>query len=144
MKRKFINIFSRYPIYFIVGSFVTLVTIILRDVVGRFLHGSAWEYIISIAIVYTVGIVLSYFLQSHFTFKTNKNHSHSFKYKFSYYTMVQLVGMGVTIVSSLLIRYLLFSLTTVSQFRDTIAFVIASLIASIVTYGVSKIYIFKE
>lgn len=144
MKRKFINIFSRYPIYFIVGGFVTLVTIVLRDAIGRFLQGSAWEYIISIAIVYTVGIVLSYFLQSHFTFKTNKNNSRSFKYKFTYYTIVQLVGMGVTIVFSLLIRYLLFPLTIVSQFRDTVAFIIASLAASIVTYGVSKIFIFKE
>ena len=144
MKRKFINIFSRYPIYFIVGGFVTLVTIVLRDAISRFLQGSAWEYMISIAIVYTVGIVLSYFLQSRFTFKTNINNSRSFKSKFTYYTMVQLVGMGVTIVFSLLIRYLLFPLTIISQFRDTIAFIIASLIASIVTYGVSKIFIFKE
>ncbi|NMF60557.1 GtrA family protein [Pseudanabaena yagii] len=144
MKSKFFNIFSRYPIYFIVGGFVTLVTIVLRDFIGRFLYGSAWEYVMSIAIVYVVGTILSYFLQSRFTFKDNKKKTRSFKYKFSYYTVVQLLGMGVTIVFSLLIRYLLFPITILAQFRDTIAFIIASLIASIVTYGISKVYIFKE
>jgi putative flippase GtrA len=143
MKRKFLNVFSRYPVYFVVGGFVTLVSIVLRDMIGRFLQGSDGGYVMSVAIVYAVGLILSYFLQSRFTFQTQKKKTRSFKYKFTYYTLVQLVGMGVTIVSSLLIRYLLFPLTILAQFRDTIAFVIASLIASVVTYGVSKIYIFK-
>jgi putative flippase GtrA len=144
MKRKLTNIFARYPIYFLVGGFVTLVTITIRDVIGRFLQGSTENYIYSIAIVYTIGIALSYFLQSRFTFRTTNKQIHSFKYKFSYYTAVQLIGMGVTIVFSLSIRYLLSPLTIISQFRETISFTIASLIASIVTYGVSKVYIFKE
>lgn len=143
MKRKLTSIFSRYPIYFLVGGFVTLVTIATRDVIGRFLYGSTENYIGSIVIVYTIGIALSYFLQSRFTFRTTSK-LHSFKYKFSYYTVVQLIGMGVTIVFSLSIRYLIFPLTIISQFRETISFTIASLIASIVTYAVSKIYIFKD
>ena len=143
MKRKFLNIFSRYPVYFVVGGFVTLVSIVLRDVIGRFLEGSTGEYVMSVAIVYVIGLGLSYFLQSRFTFQSQKKQTRSFKYKFTYYTLVQLVGMGVTIASSLLIRYLLFPFTILAPFRDTIAFVIASLIASVVTYGFSKIYIFK-
>lgn len=144
MKRKFFNVFSKYPAYFIVGGFVTLITIVIRDLIGKFLYRSELEYILSIVIVYSFGIVLSYFLQSRFTFKTQAKQIRSFKYKFSSYTVIQIVGMGVTIGSSLLFRHLLSSTTVIAQFRDTIAFIIASLIASVVTYTVSRMHIFKE
>jgi putative flippase GtrA len=144
MKRKLIDLFGKYPTYFIVGGFVTAVTIILFDIIGRLLQRSAKELMISIVAVYTVGIVLSYILQSRFTFQTQKTQTRSFKYKFLSYVAVQLAGMGVTISLILPIRYLLFTLPTLPISRDTIAFAIASLIASIVTYTVSKMHIFKE
>jgi len=143
MKRKLLNLFSKYPAYFVVGGFVTLVTIVVRDLIGRFLYRSELEYILSIVIVYSFGIVLSYFLQSRFTFRTHTKQTRSFKYKFSYYTLIQMVGMGVTIGFSLLFRHILALMTITAQFRDTIAFIIASLIASIVTYTVSRMHIFK-
>ncbi|NJL43133.1 MAG: GtrA family protein [Pseudanabaena sp. SU_2_4] len=144
MKRKLIDLFGKYPIYFLVGGFVTAVTIILFDIIGRLLQRSAKELMISIVAVYTVGIVLSYILQSRFTFQTQKTQTRSFKYKFLSYVAVQLAGMGVTIALILPIRYLLFALPTLPVSRDTIAFAIASLIASVVTYTVSKMHIFKE
>jgi putative flippase GtrA len=143
MKRKFLNVFSRYPTYFIVGGGVTLVVVILRDIIGRFLNKSAWEYVLSIIAVYTIGIILSYVFQSRFTFTDQHKQKRSFKYKFTSYTLVQLVGMGVTIGFSLVFRWLLFPITVLSQVRDTIAFILASLIASVVTYTVSKMHIFK-
>jgi putative flippase GtrA len=143
MKRKIRNIFSRYPTYFIVGGGVTLVVVILRDIVGRFLNKSAWEYVLSIIAVYTIGIILSYVFQSRFTFASQQKQPRSFKYKFTSYTIAQLVGMGVTIGFSLLFRWLLLPITILAQVRDTIAFIMASLIASVVTYTVSKMHIFK-
>lgn len=143
MKSKLINVFSRYPTYFIVGGCVTLIVVILRDIIGRLLNKSAWEYVLSIIAVYTIGIILSYVCQSRFTFTTQQKHKRSFKYKFTSYTIVQLVGMGVTITFSLLFRWLLFPFTILAGVRDTIAFIIASLIASVVTYTVSKMHIFK-
>ena len=144
MKRKLIDIFGKYPTYFLVGGFVTAVTIILFDIIGRLLQRSAKELMISIVAVYTVGIILSYILQSRFTFQTQKTQTRSFKYKFLSYVAVQLAGMGVTITLILPIRYLLLTLPTLPVSRDTIAFAIASLIASVVTYTVSKMHIFKE
>jgi putative flippase GtrA len=144
MKQRVFNVFSRYPAYFFVGSFVTLVTIVVRDMIGRLLHGVNGEYIISIAIVYAFGIVLSYCLQSRFTFKTNRKQPRSSKYEFYYYVILQLLGMGVTIACSLLIRHMLSPITVLVQCRDTIAFVIASLIASVMTYGGSKFLIFNK
>ncbi len=143
MKRKLTNLFGKYPTYFIVGGFVTAVTIILRHMIGGFLQRSPEEFAISIVAVYTVGIILSYFLQSRFTFQTQKTQTRSFKYKFLSYVAVQLAGMGVTIALSLLIRYLLLPVAIPIKLVDTIAFVIASLIASVVTYTASKIHIFK-
>jgi putative flippase GtrA len=144
MKRKLIDLFGKYPSYFIVGGFVTAVVIILRHMLGEFLQRSPEEFVISIVAVYSVGIILSYILQSRFTFQTQKTQTRSFKYKFVSYVAVQLAGMGVTIAFSLLIRYLLLPSPIPIKLRDTIAFIIASLIASVVTYTVSKIHIFKE
>jgi putative flippase GtrA len=144
MKRKLINLFGKYPTYFIVGGFVTAVVIILRHMIGRFLQRSPEEFVISIVAVYTVGIILSYILQSRFTFQTQKTQTRSFKYKFGSYVAVQLAGMGVTIAFSLLFRYLLLPVPIPIELRDTIAFIIASFIASVATYTVSKMHIFKE
>jgi putative flippase GtrA len=144
MKRKLIDLFGKYPTYFIVGSFVTAVTVILRHTIGEFLQRSAEEFAISIVAVSAIGIVLSYILQSRFTFQTQKTQTRSFRYKFVSYVAVQLAGMGVTIAFSLLIRYLLLPSPIPIKLRDTIAFIIASLIASAITYTVSKIHIFKE
>ncbi|WP_019498617.1 GtrA family protein [Pseudanabaena sp. PCC 6802] len=143
MKRKFTNIFSRYPTYFIVGCCVTLVTIILRDIIGRFFKESVWEFVLSIIIVYLIGIPLSYVCQSRFTFTNHQKQSRSFKYKFTSYTIVYLVGMGSAILLSLLFDRLLFPLPILPRVRQTIAFIIASLITSVVTYTVSKMHIFK-
>jgi putative flippase GtrA len=126
-----------------VGGCVTLFVIILRDIISRFLKQSAGEYVLSITAVYTVGIILSYIFQSRFTFKPKKKYTRSFKYRFIYYTGVQLAGMGVTIVFSLLFRWLLLPVSILAAFRDTIAFAIASLAASVVTYTTSKLHIFK-
>jgi putative flippase GtrA len=144
MKRKLIDLFGKYPTYFIVGGFVTAVVIILRHTIGGFLQRSAEGFAISIVAVYAIGIVLSYILQSRFTFQTQKTQTRSFKYKFVSYVAVQLAGMGVTIAFSLLIRYLLIPVIMPIELRNTIAFVIASFIASVATYTASKMHIFKE
>jgi putative flippase GtrA len=143
MKRKFLNIFSRYPTYFIVGGGVTLVVVILRDIIGRLFKQSAWEFVLSIIIVYPFGVILSYICQSRFTFTNQRMRLRSFKYEFTTYTIVQLVGMGTAIVFSLLFDWLLSPLPISPKIRNTIAFIIASLIASVVTYTVSKMHIFK-
>jgi putative flippase GtrA len=128
MKRKLTNLLGKYPTYFIVGGFVTSVVIILRHIIGGFLQRSPEGFVISIVAVYAVGIILSYILQSRFTFQTQKTQTRSFKYKFLAYVTVQLLLPWPISI----------------KFQDTIAFIIASFITSVATYTVSKMHIFKQ
>jgi putative flippase GtrA len=146
---KLLKVFHKYPTYFVVGSFVTFITIILRDIIGRFFSPYSFGYVLSIVAVYPVGIGLSYILQSRLTFQVKKYNSRENASRFFLFIATHLLGLILTIFLSIIFRYLMqLSYPNISLLkiisRDSFAYIIAVLITSIMTYIINKKVTFKK
>lgn len=142
IKKK--HLFSSYPTYFTVGLFNTIFTIGLREIIEVYIDSEELlGYIISIVFAYTVGILVSFALHSYLTFAKSRKYSKKFLKRFVYFYGNQSLGMVLTIGLSLLIRETL-ELTQIStKFENTIAFSMAAILTSIVTYVINKLFIFN-
>lgn len=60
---------TQYLKYAFIGAVIALFAILMRELIGAFLPQTKFYYILSILIVYAIGIFLSFELQQKFTFK---------------------------------------------------------------------------
>lgn len=140
---KLLRVFHKYPTYFVVGSFVTFITIILRDILGRLFSLYWFGYVLSIVAVYPIGIGLSYVLQSRFTFQIKKYHSRENLSRIYFFIATHLLGLILTIFLSIVFRNLMkLSLLNISSLQiisqDSLAYITAIFITSIITYIINK------
>ena len=137
-----IKIFSRYPVYLLVGGGVTLVTVFLRSIIGLIINDqSEAEYIASMIIAYILGIILSLFAHKSITFKSEDKISVTQTYKF---ILTHLFGMVGTLIISVKLRQLILDSLIPVDFSKTIAFAIAAFIISLITYIIKKYLVFSH
>ncbi len=149
---KLFEALGNYPVYFLVGSFSAAVSISTREVVGHSIGDQATAgYMISMVVAYALGIVVSYTLNRRFTFKPKTTGQAQRREQFLF-VATALLGMGITIGLSLSLRHLLEFLpflpdwpnTRFEHYRNTLAFAIAALTTSVVTYTLNKRFTFHE
>lgn len=134
-----IKIFSRYPIYFLVGGGVTLFIVFLRGIIGLIINDqSDAKYIASIIIAYLIGIVISFFAHKSITFKSKNKISITETSKF---VLTHLFGMVGTLFISIKLRQIFDDLIPI-DLSKTIAFAVAALIISVITYIIKKYLVF--
>ena len=144
--KKVIEVLSRYHIYFVVGIVNTIVAVTLREITGIFLDGYDFGYTISIVISYVAALALCFYLHDRFTFanqhKPKARHSER---KITSFIATYFLGMGLTVVFSLGFRQIfqVYNMALVNL-HDTMAFVVAALLTSVVTYLINKLFVFKE
>jgi putative flippase GtrA len=131
---------GRYARFLLVGGVVGLITLATREVLG-FLLGAddRVNYSISIFIAYSVGIALSFLLNSRFTFGSPVRGRAG---RFIIFVPVALFGMALTWLLALGTRELGAALGLVGRAWATPAFGVAALIASALTYPLTSLLVF--
>lgn len=139
---KINKIFSRYPIYLFVGGGVTLITVFLRNIVGLIINDKTnSQYIASMIIAYCFGIILSLIAHKSITFKSSNKMSFNEIFKF---TLTHFLGMICSLFLAVKLRIIILDNLMSQSLSKTIAFAIAALIVSIMTYIVKKYFVFTD
>jgi putative flippase GtrA len=134
--------YNRYPRFFIIGSVVGIATVLVRELISIMLDADdKVEYLITICGAYGFGIIASFTLQRLFTFR---NHGESrARDPFILFTLVALAGGALVALLSFLLRYTLLFDTLFNEYAATVAFIIASLLVSVVSYWVNAKFVFR-
>ena len=136
--------FSRqYAKFLAVGTFVGLVTVGLRELIGRILGAdNATYYSLSVVLAYAVGIVLSYALNRRATFGADS--SSATVTAFVLFTAIALLGTASTWAFSLLIRYGAHLSVLLGNFAAAAAFALAAVVSTLITYPLNARFVFRR
>ena len=135
--------FHQYKRFFLVGTGVGLLAIAFRELIAAALPADTpLFYSISVVVVYGFGIVLSYVLQHHFTFKISLGES-NWRRLISFIA-VALVGASTTWLLSLAFRYELGFDRVFGQLSGTMAFAAAAVTSSVFTYTLNALLVFRR
>ena len=133
-----------YCRYLVVGSVVGILAIVARELISYLLPAdSPGYYILSVIIIYTAGIIASFYGHFHVSFSHIKNKHASIVSMFRF-ILVALAGMGVTSVLAYQIRYSLNFETVFGRLLPSIAFGTAALTASLLTFTLNARYVFVD
>ena len=130
------SIMRQYLVYFVVGGFVGVLTVVIREVFAGLTHDSPSFYALSVSLAYSIGIVLSFTLHKLITFKSVLNRP-THRFSFVMFTLIAITGLILTSGFAVLIRYGLDLDRWLYQYAGMIAFIIASLATSVITYGLN-------
>ncbi|WP_218081007.1 GtrA family protein [Anthocerotibacter panamensis] len=143
MTRKRLAPFANYPTYFVVGTSIALFTIGVRQVLGWCLGDShALGYILSMVVAYSLGIILSYIFQRRFTFTKRRGRTPGLERVL--YVGTALLGMLLTVVFSLGLHSFLALVPILPEVHNNLAFAVAALATSVITYLINKFITFTE
>lgn len=141
MLEKFIQVFSRYPTYLIVGGCVTLTTIVIRSLIGLLIQDdSTAKYLSSIILTYIIGIYLSFVAHKSITFKVKDDVSISQTLKF---IAIHIVGMAITLICSIKLREFFLDSWLPLEVSKMSAFAFSAVIVSVITYFLKKRIVFR-
>lgn len=101
---------------------------------------SATNYSVSVSLAYALGILLSYILNHRFTFGQGVPISTRTTVLF---VSIALLGMAVTAILSLAIRYGTPVRTLTGSYSGTVAFGTAAVITSLLTYPLNALLVFR-
>jgi putative flippase GtrA len=120
-----------------------LLSVASREVFGRLLvPDDALHYSVSVVLAYMVGIAVSFFLNHRFTFlggAASRNWP-----RFMLFVAVALVGLVCTWLISLALRYGLPLPALIGKSSALVAFALATLLASLITYPLNALFVFGE
>jgi len=133
---------TQYSVYFIIGSIVAVIAVILREGIAWLIGDSPLYYMLSVAIVYIIGTLLSFILHRFITFK-EKHVPFSFK-KFYIFTVVAMLGMLLTAAVSAMFRYILYFDLIFLSYSGTISFCVAALLTSVISYYLNARFLFSN
>ena len=135
--------FHQYRRFFLVGTVVGLLAIALRELIAAALPADTpLFYSISVIVVYVFGIVLSYVLQHRFTFKVSLGNS-SWR-RLGSFIAVALLGALTTWLLSLVFRYELGFDRIFGQLSGSMAFAVAAVTSSVLTYTLNALFVFRR
>ena len=134
---------AQYGRFIFIGALVGLLTVAVRELIGAILPGdSPVSYSVSILIAYSLGILSSFELNRRFTFRSSTASRQ--RDGLPLFILCALVGMGCTWLLTLLIRYGLSLDAVIGRAARTVAFAIATLLASFVNYFLSARFVFRR
>lgn len=133
----------QYFKYAIIGAIIALFAIVTRELIGSFLPQTRFNYVLSILIVYAIGIFLSFELQQKFTF--NKVDSHKRKSKIVIFFVIAIL---IAILSSSLSYYIRYYINIEKyinkDFSAALSFSISVVICSVLSFILNKKIVFNE
>ena len=134
---------SQYLRYASVALAALVVTVLTREFV-QFLFVADTEIIygLSIIIAYTVGIMVNFSLQKRLTFRLA--HNRVTTGLFLGFVIVALIGAGATLLVAFALRYGLRLDHIVGAGAPMLAFFLATVFSSFLTYTLNTRYIFSE
>lgn len=134
---------GQYGLYVLVGVAVGLVTVVLREIFSRTLTGdSALGYSVSVVSAYGVGILLSFFLQRRVTFAQGPTDARAGD--LALFGMVAIAGAVLTWTLAMVFRYALQFDHWFGVHGATAAFVLAAILASVLTYSINATVVFRH
>jgi putative flippase GtrA len=134
---------AQYRRFFLVGTVVGLLAIALRELIAAALPADTpLFYSISVIVVYVFGILLSYVLQHRFTFKVDLGTSDW--RRLTSFIAVALIGALTTWLLSLIFRYELGFDRIFGLLSGSIAFGVAALSSSVLTYALNALVVFRR
>lgn len=129
---------TQYIRFSIVGTAVAIIAVAVREIVAGLLPPSAYRFTISIAIVWTMGILFGFHLNRSYTFPSEAKRRASL----ARYSLISIAaGVLCVTISNVLLDGLTSSLPTLAH-RETIAFVIGNLLASITSFVAYRLLVF--
>lgn len=121
-----------------VGTIVALTAVAVREIVARFLPPSEYQFTLSIAIVWIMGILLGFFLNRSYTFPPKvKQRSGLARYSF----ISIAAGVLCVAISNVVLNGIAQSLPALPH-PETIAFVVGNLLASITSFVAYRLFVF--
>lgn len=140
-----IKVFNTFIRFFLVGTLVGVFTIILREGIAFLMPDRPVYFILSIIISYTLGVIISYILNTRFTFRKDKSdRTLTTKYRFAYFTLVSLFGVVSTTVFSFFFRYVSEFNIIFGKAGDTFAFALGAVLTSVITFFLNSKYVFPN
>lgn len=134
--------FNRYIKYLVVGTVSGIITVVSREVFYFLLQSNGIiAYVFSIAMAYLIGMFTSYILNSLFTFN-NELKTSNIRLVVNFF-IVSVLGFISTTILSLGFRYVL-SFFLVTEYNDSIAFVIGTLTSSLLTFSLNSMFVFTK
>jgi putative flippase GtrA len=138
------DLIQKYSKYAMVGAAVALIAIGIREFVAALLPSDTPEYYtISIFVAYLCGFVLSYLGHKYISFSHIQQLTFSRGQAMGSFIFIALLGMLVTMLISLTIRYLLPMDKIVGESEASIAFAVGVLVSSVATFWLNRIYTFR-
>ena len=123
----------RYIVFVCVGAFVTIVSLGLREAIGRAMPETFIFYSFSVGASYFASILLSFSLHRRFTFSASPQTGRPTR-QLTKFSGVSIAGLIMTSALSPAIRYGLHLDSVVGSLAGMSAMAVAAFVASIVTY----------
>ncbi len=132
---------GQYARFVIIGAFVGIVSVGCRELIGYLLAAdTVWSYSVSVAFAYAVGIALSFLLNHRFTFAGNDS-SRNWRI-FSRFVAIAVVGLVMTWLLALALRYGTRLDVHIGSAAKLVAFVTAAFLSSLLTYPLNARFVF--
>jgi putative flippase GtrA len=129
----------QYFRFAVVGVFVAIAAILLREFVAVVLPPSNYQFSASIAIVWMLGILLSFNLNRTYTFSSSRTKWSGF----CIFSVIAVTAGVLCIVVSNLALDVLVQVFPAVAYQETIAFVIGNLLASIASFAAYRLFVFR-
>ncbi len=132
---------GQYGRFLIVGAFVGIVSVGCRELTGYLLVAdTAWNYSLSVAVAYVIGIMLSFLLNHRFTFGGDQR-SRNCRI-FARFVAIAAVGLVATWLLALALRYGTHLDARIGSSAKPLAFVSAAFLSSLLTYPLNARFVF--
>ena len=132
--------FRQYLNYVAIALVAFISTIAFREVVHSLLPADTpGYYLVSMATAYCIGIVINFILQYRYTFSSVSATWGMFRA----FVIVAIIGAAITLLTSLLFRYLLFD-KFFTRLSPTLGFIAGNVVASVSTYILNASYVFRR
>ena len=133
-----------YCAYFFVGSVIGVAAILLRELIGRLLGvESPSIYAATVAIVNALGVLTAFFAHRRFTF-VNPHGESPVRGSLIKFVLIALFGIAISSAVSVALRYGLRMDDWLGVFAASVAFAVAVILASFVTYSLNARWNFNE
>jgi len=123
-----------------VGAFIAISAILLREIVAALLPPGNYRFSTSIVIVWSLGILLSFYLNRAYTF-ASKSSGWTSLARFSIIAIA--AGLLCVVISNMTLEVLAHVLPSLA-YRETIAFIVGNLLASIASFAAYRRLVFTQ
>ncbi len=131
--------FRQYIRFAMVGVLVATLAILLREIVVVLLPPGEYRFSYSIAIVWTLGILLSFYLNRVYTFSAECTR---WTVLVKYSVIAIIAGILCVVISNMAYAGLA-QVLPAFVYLETVSFIIGNLVASVVSFAAHRLYVFR-